>query len=199
MKTQTGDRVQFRLVQGAQEVQHTFNLEGYNWVRNIDQRFSMAMLPLDDTTPRQTLSQKCDDVMFGAGVGAFKLTQAGRADEYYRWLREGPDSLPASMDFWRAYEKTLESCFNREGRITAQEVGISEHFEFNGTYRNDYNLERNNQAGNAAMPPILRPILCSISAPRTRCGTAPGACSAPSRKAARKLPRSRRHRTRPSG
>lgn len=150
MKTQTGDRVQFRLVQGAQEVQHTFNLEGYNWVRNIDQRFSMAMLPLDDTTPRQTLSQKCDDVMFGAGVGAFKLTQAGRADEYYRWLREGPDSLPASMDFWRAYEKTLESCFNREGRIAAQEVGISEHFEFNGTYRNDYNLERNNQAGNAA-------------------------------------------------
>src|SRR5690606_10472024 len=29
MKTMTGDRVLFRLIQGAQEVQHTFNLEGY--------------------------------------------------------------------------------------------------------------------------------------------------------------------------
>lgn len=141
METQTGDRVQFRLIQGAQEVQHTFNLEGYTWSRNIDQRFPSAMRSLDDTAPRETLTQKCDDVTFSPAAAALKLSNAGHADEYYKWLRSGSVGLLPSIKFWEAFEKNGETCFNREGRVAAQEIGISEHFEFNGTYRNDVPLE----------------------------------------------------------
>lgn len=142
MRTQTGDKVQFRLIQGAQEVQHTFILEGYNWTRNLDQRFPTAMVPLDDTTPRETLAQACDDMLFRIGPDSVELAKTGRADQYYRWLRGGLNAVAADFQYWKAYEDVLAACFNREGRITAQEVGISEHFEFSGTYRNDYNLER---------------------------------------------------------
>jgi hypothetical protein len=38
------DPIQVRLIQGAQEVQHTYILEGYNWPRNIDQDFPLAHL-----------------------------------------------------------------------------------------------------------------------------------------------------------
>ncbi len=142
MKTMTGDRVLFRLIQGAQEVQHTFNLEGYTWPRNIDQRFPAAAWPHDETAPRATLTQKCDDVTFLAGGNAMRLIDAGHADEYFYWLRNGAASLPESLDFWEAAEEGMASCFNREGRVSAQELGISEHFEFAGTYRNDVNTER---------------------------------------------------------
>ncbi|MFT4183290.1 MAG: hypothetical protein QM636_15390 [Rhizobium sp.] len=141
METQTGDRVQFRLIQGAQEVQHTFNLEGYTWPRNIDQRFPSTMRSLDDTASRETLTQKCDDATFSPLAGPLKLTAAGHVDEYYKWLRSGSAGLTGSIEFWEAFEKNIENCFNREGRVSAQEIGISEHFEFNGTYRNDVPLE----------------------------------------------------------
>lgn len=142
MKTMTGDHVLFRLIQGAQEVQHTFTLEGYTWPRNIDQRFPSAAWPHGETAPRATLTQKCDDATFLAGGNAMRLIDAGHADEYFYWLRNGAAGLPDSVDFWEAAEQGMASCFNREGRVSAQEVGISEHFEFSGTYRNDVNTER---------------------------------------------------------
>ncbi|WP_411033065.1 hypothetical protein [Shinella sp. BYT-45] len=156
MKTMTGDRVQFRLVQGAQEVQHAFTLEGYTWSRNIDQRFPSAMLPRDDTAPRVTLTQKCDDATFLVAGTPVKLIDAGHADEYFHWLRHGAASLSDSLDFWEATERGMESCINREGRVSAQEIGISEHFEFSGTYRNDISTERfglaDGMANAAALP-----------------------------------------------
>ena len=54
---------------------------------------------------------------------------------------DGAASLPESLDFWEAAEEGMASCLNREGRVSAQEVGISEHFEFAGTYRNEIRIE----------------------------------------------------------
>ncbi len=139
-ETYTSDRVMFRLIQGAQEVQHTFTLEGYNWPRNVDQRFASGMVPLDDDTPLSTHWKACQArVLKREGLPDTLLSGAGRPDQYHQWLRQGPQSFPAPVDraYWEAYENYMAECLNVEGRIAAQEVGISEHFEFAAAYRND--------------------------------------------------------------
>jgi hypothetical protein len=138
-ETFTSDRVMFRLIQGAQEVQHTFTLEGYNWPRNVDQRFASGMIPLEDETPLSTHWKACQArVLKRDGLPDTLLSRAGRLDQYHQWLRQGSQSFdPADRAYWEAYESYMAECLNVEGRVTAQEVGISEHFEFAAAYRND--------------------------------------------------------------
>ena len=129
-ETLSGDKVQFRLIQGAQEVQHTFTLEGYTWPRHIDQSFPAGWPLLDDVTPSGTLTHACT-----------RLSQArtGKPEQYSTWLRLGPDAFSSAADqqYWSDYETFLAECFNATGRIPAQEVGISEHFEFQGVFRQE--------------------------------------------------------------
>ncbi len=126
----SGDKVQFRLIQGAQEVQHTFTLEGYTWPRHIDQSFPAGSPIIDDITPPGTLTHAC---------GRLDEARTGRPDQYSMWLRLGPDAFADAghRDYWNAYETFLAQCFNATGRIPAQEVGISEHFEFQGVFRQE--------------------------------------------------------------
>ncbi|MGC4026885.1 MAG: hypothetical protein QM744_18140 [Mesorhizobium sp.] len=142
METYTSDRVMFRLIQGAQEVQHNFTLEGYNWPRDIDQKFPAAMLPLEDVSPANTLLKACQNEAIPSTSTA--VMRAGRADQYQRWVREGAGGFSDAADraFWQAYETLIANCFNAAGHIAAQEIGISEHFELAGTYRNDFTAER---------------------------------------------------------
>ncbi len=137
-----GDTLQFRLIQGAQEVQHTFNVEGYTWPRNIDQRFPSMMREIDDLTERKTLVRECYESA-GAQSG-LRMARVGRPDEYVRWSREGAAAFPVGSDdrkFWTDMETQIARCFNTDGRIAAQEVGISEHFEFKSAFLYDTNIE----------------------------------------------------------
>ncbi|MFP7571404.1 hypothetical protein [Marivita sp. S2033] len=126
----SGDKIQFRLIQGAQEVQHTFTLEGYTWPRHIDQSFPAGGQVIDDITPSGTLTHAC---------ARLDEARSGRPDQYSTWLRLGPDAFAdaANRDYWNAYEVFLAQCFNATGRIPAQEVGISEHFEFQSVFRQE--------------------------------------------------------------
>jgi hypothetical protein len=138
----SNDPVQIRLIQGAQEVQHTFTLEGYTWTRNIDQAYPSVLPRSDDQMPRDTLVAACaNHAPFGNQI---KLVQAGRPSEYRRWMMKGPSGFAAGTPertYWAEFEKQLHTCFNVEGRIAAQEIGISEHFEFRAAYLNDTNAE----------------------------------------------------------
>ena len=135
-----GDPVQIRLIQGAQEVQHTFNLDGYNWPRNIDQPFPSGTPQRDDITPKTTLSKACEDHPMLSGM--VPLARAGRPDQYRKWMAEGADGFTDAGDqeFWTKFEAMLAMCFNAAGRLSAQEIGISEHFEFRAAYRHDSSL-----------------------------------------------------------
>ena len=130
LESLSGDKVQFRLVQGAQEVQHTFTLEGYTWPRHIDQSFPAGFPRLDDITPAGTLTHAC---------ARLDQAKAGRPDQYSMWLRLGPQAFvhASDRDYWTDHETFLAECFNATGRIPAQEVGISEHFEFQGVFRQE--------------------------------------------------------------
>lgn len=161
LESYSGERTVVRLIQGAQEVQHTLGVEGFTFPRNIDHDFPTGMRPLevsDAFNPRlgpATLSTRC---------GNLAATAQGRPEEYGTWLRFGanvfrdghpsapppyglpdPDDAgaapfvgsPVAHAFWKSYEELIAGCDNVEGRITAQEVGISEHFEFGGRYRQE--------------------------------------------------------------
>jgi manganese oxidase len=140
LETRDRDTVQLRLIQGAQEVQHTFTVEDHLLQRNQDQRFPSAMKRLDDITPPDTLVRECATIPLHAGGAPFAAS--GRADQYHQWYESGTDSFgaPGDQTFWRAYDKRVARCFNSEGRIAAQEVGISEHFEFTSAFLYDSNF-----------------------------------------------------------
>lgn len=116
-----GERVQVRLIQGAQEVQHAFTLEGYSFPRNIDQRLpSSSILP-----PQQS--------PLLAGMPT-------RFDECYKADKGVP--APRRIDAFLgrdSQEKMVlrARCDNVDGRVTAQEVGISEHFEFGAAFTSE--------------------------------------------------------------
>ncbi|WP_416910783.1 hypothetical protein [Paracoccus sp. (in: a-proteobacteria)] len=135
-----GDPVMIRLIQGAQEVQHTFSLDGYHWTRNMDQSYPMNTPARDDVTPRETLARVCRSSPSIAG--GLAVARAGRPEQYRRWLERGPSHFtdPADLDYWTKFEELLGDCFDIEGRKTAQEIGISEHFEFAASYLHDSNL-----------------------------------------------------------
>lgn len=130
LESLSGDKIQFRLIQGAQEVQHSFTLEGYTWPRHNDQFFPAGSPIPDDRTPPGALAHACA-----------RLDQArtGRPDQYAMWLRLGANAFAdaGDRDYWTRYETFLAECFNATGRIPAQEVGISEHFEFKGVFRQE--------------------------------------------------------------
>ena len=119
IETYDNDPVVLRLIQGAQEVQHVFNLDGYSWTRNIDQHFPAGSRPLDDVSGFETAYQKC-----------IREARFGRALEYQEWF-DGK----RTDQVWLDHEQRIARCDNLNGRTTAQEIGISEHFEFKGKFR----------------------------------------------------------------
>ena len=139
------DRIVFRLIQGAQEVQHVFNVAGLPFRRNIDQVFGQAMRPLASITPpaksacfaamRRTHPEEYDDWLDGKISDLSHLTEAEATAAITAAGTEG-----AKQDRWRAFAKALARCDNPEGMVFAQEVGISEHFELRGRLRQDVAL-----------------------------------------------------------
>ena len=140
LRSYDNEPVQMRLIQGAQEVQHTFTIEGVNITRHIDQAFPADSIVPDDTTPRATLARSCE---LGLGAqSAVQMARAGRPDQYREWARSGSGVFtdPDDQKFWKDFENQLANCFNTEGRIAAQEIGISEHFEFRTGFMHDNNF-----------------------------------------------------------
>jgi hypothetical protein len=123
------ERLVIRLIQGAQEVQHTFNVAGLPFMRNIDQVYPSGMRPLGKSALREN----------EAGIRGACLAAglAGRPDQYALWRDSA--KLPSELDphYWRPYEALLAECDNLEGFTFAQEIGISEHFEIKGSLRSD--------------------------------------------------------------
>lgn len=135
------DPIQFRLIQGAQEVQHTFTIEGQNWPRNVDQYYPSAMAAIDDVTPRSTLVRQCE--MGEGSQSGVRIASAGRPEQYRAWAEKGPEAFAvgsADRRYWEDVEAQLANCFNTEGRVAAQEIGISEHFEFRAAFLYDNNF-----------------------------------------------------------
>ncbi|MBU2958876.1 hypothetical protein Q4511_15155 [Paracoccus sp. 1_MG-2023] len=128
-----GERLAFRLVQGAQEVQHTFVLSGQPFKRNIDQAFPQGARPLVDAAA-PSLQNRCQQLA--------QIVQ-GRPGSYRQWLdtapsnREDPPWDADNIAYWKAFETALANCDNIEGFNFAQEIGISEHFEMQGSLRAD--------------------------------------------------------------
>ena len=141
LTTNENDPVLIRLIQGAQEVQHTFNIEGYTWPRNLDQAFPAQLPRRDDITAaaNPTLTADCHAY---AAAGAVPWSRQGRATSVGEWMRHGKSHFPdpALSDYWTAAERLMADCFNIEGRVAAQEIGISEHFEFRAAYLHQTNI-----------------------------------------------------------
>lgn len=162
LETYSGERNVIRLIQGAQEVQHTFNIEGALWHRNIDQRFPAGSRLLDSVWrgdwkgggpfEAPTLHQACME---------FGKAREGRPREYAQWASNGWQSFDNSTEknFWKAYTELQGECDNLEGFVTAQEVGISEHFEFGGAARSGLNLARRFQRPFSLSPSSSSPAL----------------------------------------
>jgi hypothetical protein len=133
LDTYDNDPVQIRLIQGAHEVRHTFTLEGYTLPRNIDQSFPASLPRMNDITRRGALvdASRLDRVL----AGAVSLAQDGRPEQYRRWMIYGPSgSSGADQTYWSKFETQVAQCFNVEGRVAAQKIGIFEHFEFRASY-----------------------------------------------------------------
>lgn len=128
------ERILFRLVQGAQEVQHVFNIAGQAGPRNIDQRYSQGMHDLAVTVDP-------------ARKACFDAVRKGHPEDYDKWLNLTPaarkDYDPNDpqdkemLDRFDAFDQALANCDNLEGYTFAQEVGISEHFEIRTRLRSD--------------------------------------------------------------
>lgn len=126
LEAYAGDRLMLRMIQGAQEVQHIFTIDGYTWPRNIDQRFPAGSRKLELagklTDPKEkTQHQICAE-----------KARWGNALEYDKW-RAGK----LETDDWGKFETNIRECDNFEGRVTGQEIGISEHFEIQSKFRKD--------------------------------------------------------------
>lgn len=122
-----GERLVIRLIQGAQEVQHTFNVVGQPFKRNIDQAFPQGMRP-PALSVEKSLHRHC-----------FDLQAIARSDpsEYVKWRDTAPLIGPRVHKRWEKYAAALAACDNIEGFTFAQEIGISEHFEMQGSLRSD--------------------------------------------------------------
>jgi len=152
----SGERMVVRLVQGAQEVQHAFTTEGFTFRRNVDQAFPTGMRALE-TSP--ALTPNHPDATLNTRCQGLDMPAKGRPEEYEQWRRFGSDLFlnghanahppykagtgfvanATAHAFWSKYEKLIADCDNMEGRVAAQEVGISEHFEFAGQFRQQAN------------------------------------------------------------
>lgn len=122
LESYTGERVQIRLIQGAQEVQHVFTVEGHSFPRNIDQRLPSAPLaPMlaAASAAASTRHARCIAADAGIAIASVANTVAGVDEPAKEALRAGCDNLDA--------------------RMTAREVGISEHFEFASSFLSEGN------------------------------------------------------------
>ncbi len=135
------DRIVLRMIQGAQEVQHTFNVVGQPFKRNIDQHWMRGMQPLGvsgrfkDSPNLQARCFERDELI------------NTRPSQYRLWLDGVPERLKSDglmtddeIGWWALYEEALAECDNAEGFSFAQEIGISEHFEMQGSLRFDVGL-----------------------------------------------------------
>lgn len=124
-----GERVQIRLIQGAQEVQHMFTVEGFTFRRNYDQRYpaSRDFRSISaEASAAPTWWQLCH--------GSWPALD-GRPRTARRWAERQPTGLDGA--FWAAFERLIGVCDNVDGRVASQEIGISEHFEFAAPYRRE--------------------------------------------------------------
>lgn len=112
------ERLSIRLIQGAHEVQHTFMIDGRVLQRNADQAFPTAR-PLASRQGLQTRDMACLESY---------AARSGRPRQFIDWVTKGTAEVDQS--FWPLYQEALAGCTNLRGHITAQEIGISEHFEF---------------------------------------------------------------------
>ena len=135
LEAYTGERIQVRLIQGAQEVQHMFTLEGYALPRNIDQRF-----PSLSNHPEQWASnQAALNTRHRACWDAHKTIPL--------LARNQPlHSVHPRLKFLREY------CDNVDGRVAAQEIGISEHFEIAGAFNSQGTNQLTKLSSPAAQP-----------------------------------------------
>ncbi|AZQ68231.1 hypothetical protein EF888_14450 [Silicimonas algicola] len=133
IETYSGETTYIRMIQGAQEVQHTFGIAGHAWKRNLDQPFPQASPVIGAPPASETAKQACN-----------RLEALHRGyPEFYRAWFEGrlPDDgmapeAPSDVTlFFASLDEALATCMNAEGYVAAQEIGISEHFEVSGTFR----------------------------------------------------------------
>jgi len=129
-----GERLVMRLIQGAQEVQHTFHVAGQPFRRNIDQHWQRGAQALGlspEWAGDPTLQSSCFQR---------EVFENARPREYRLWLDTAParwSTVGIDAGHWQAYEAALAECDNIEGFAFAQEIGISEHFEMQGSLRAD--------------------------------------------------------------
>lgn len=134
LETYSGERTMVRLIQGAQEVQHMMNIEGYTWKRNIDQAFPQAARLIGEDQPEPTLRRVCDRL---------DAARKGMPLRYENYFENGPSAFgPATPEFafFSDFKTRAAECPNIEGNVTAQEIGISEHFEFRGAFRQSVSM-----------------------------------------------------------
>lgn len=116
----SGDRVVVRMIQGAQEVQHTFVVEGRPGRRNVDQPFPSER-PLGADRPEA-------DVSRAARCASNAFARSGNPREFAQWATEGILTGPRAP-YWKDFAELVAGCDNPLGFVAAQEIGISEHFE----------------------------------------------------------------------
>ncbi len=133
IETYSGETTYIRMIQGAQEVQHTFGIAGHAWKRNLDQPFPQASPVIGSSPVTETAKQACN-----------RLEALHRGyPEFYRAWFEGrlpddgaaPEAPPDVTLYFASLDEALATCVNAEGYVAAQEIGISEHFEVSGTFR----------------------------------------------------------------
>lgn len=111
-------------------MQHTFNVAGLAFKRNIDQHYPSGHQPIglsDERLANPSLRDRCMRRSVGLD---------GRPDDYRTW-RDKVAPVGLDADYWTQFQAGLEGCDNLEGFTFAQEIGISEHFEMNGSLRAD--------------------------------------------------------------
>ena len=121
-----GERIMVRLIQGAQEVQHVFTVEGRTFRRNVDQNFAYGawVEPQPDKDLGPTRWLQC--------------MKAGMVDlpvQHSVWF--GESKRNRNEEWLSRYRKLMAQCDNVRGEVSAQEIGISEHFEFAGVFSSD--------------------------------------------------------------
>ncbi|RVU15503.1 hypothetical protein EOE48_19760, partial [Methylobacterium oryzihabitans] len=113
------DRIVVRMIQGAQEVQHTFMVEGRPGRRNVDQPFP---------SERPVGPEGSAAASRAAACALNPIAKGGDPLNYLAWAIRGglPPYLKSDL---HALEALVMGCDNPLGYVAAQEIGISEHFE----------------------------------------------------------------------
>lgn len=129
LEAYANERVVVRLIQGAQEVQHLFTVEGRTFRRNVDQNFEYGawIKPDPDQKPGATRWLHC-----------MKAAMASRPFQHTAWFGGGDSfNINRNTKWLERYRTLAAECDNVAGDVTAQEIGISEHFEFTGKFSSD--------------------------------------------------------------